>query len=130
MGPPTIHQLPTLTLQPTRASACPFTLYTGFIAGHICVPAGGGEDSLVTLSPALSVASRGARNICFESSPVATAVWSSASSSMQHFALQGQVDLFATQILTSLRGDSRPQLAYRIEDLLARVPGAVARSPA
>src|SRR6516162_2101403 len=48
----------------------------------------------------------------------------------QHFALHGQVDLFATQILTSLRGDSRPQLAYRIEDLLARVPGAVARSPA
>jgi hypothetical protein len=45
----------------------------------------------------------------------------------QHFALQGQVDLFATQILTSLRGDSRPQLGYRIDtllDLLARVPGA------
>ncbi|HVI67434.1 MAG TPA: hypothetical protein VM910_33375 [Bradyrhizobium sp.] len=45
----------------------------------------------------------------------------------QHFALQGQVDLFATQILSSLRGDSRPQLGYRIDtllDLLARVPGA------
>jgi len=45
----------------------------------------------------------------------------------QHFALHGQVDLFATQILTSLRGDSRPQLGYRIDtllDLLARVPGA------
>jgi hypothetical protein len=28
--------------------------YTGSIAGHICVLAGGGEDSLVTLSPALS----------------------------------------------------------------------------
>jgi hypothetical protein len=45
----------------------------------------------------------------------------------QHFALQGQVDLFATQILISLRGDSRPQLGYRIDtllDLLARVPGA------
>jgi hypothetical protein len=44
----------------------------------------------------------------------------------QHFALQGQVDLFATQILISLRGDSRPQLGYRIGtllDLLARVPG-------
>src|SRR6516165_5988939 len=54
MDLPTIHQLTTLTLQPTRTSACPFTLYTGFIAGHICVPAGGGEDSLVTLSPALS----------------------------------------------------------------------------
>jgi hypothetical protein len=45
----------------------------------------------------------------------------------QHFALQGQVDLFAIQILTSLRGDSRPQLAYRIDtllDLLVHVPGA------
>lgn len=45
----------------------------------------------------------------------------------QHFALQGQVDLFATQILGSLRGDSRPQLGYRIDtllDLLALVPGA------
>ena len=45
----------------------------------------------------------------------------------QHFALHGQVDLFATQILSSLRGDSRPQLGYRIDtllDLLARVPGA------
>jgi hypothetical protein len=44
----------------------------------------------------------------------------------QHFALQGQVDLFATQILISLRGDSRPQLGYRIDtllDLLVRVPG-------
>jgi hypothetical protein len=44
----------------------------------------------------------------------------------QHFALQGQVDLFATQILISLRGDSRPQLGYRIDtllDLLMRVPG-------
>jgi hypothetical protein len=45
----------------------------------------------------------------------------------QYFALQGQVDLFATQILISLRGESRPQLGYRIDtllDLLARVPGA------
>ncbi len=45
----------------------------------------------------------------------------------QHFALQGQLDLFATQILISLRGDSRPQLGYRIDtllDLLERVPGA------
>jgi hypothetical protein len=45
----------------------------------------------------------------------------------QHFALQGQVDLFATQILILLGGDSRPQLGYRIDtllDLLARVPGA------
>ena len=45
----------------------------------------------------------------------------------QHFALQGQLDLFAAQILNSMRGDSRPQLGYRIDtllDLLARVPGA------
>ena len=45
----------------------------------------------------------------------------------QHFALQGQLDLFATQILELLRGDSRPQLIYRVDtllDLLARVPGA------
>jgi hypothetical protein len=45
----------------------------------------------------------------------------------QHFALQGQLDLFATQILILLRGDSRPRLGYRIDtllDLLARVPGA------
>jgi len=35
--------------------------------------------------------------------------------------------LFATEILSSLRGDLRPQLGYRIDnllDLLARVPGA------
>ena len=45
----------------------------------------------------------------------------------QHFALHGQLDLFAAQILNSMRGDSRPQLGYRIDtllDLLARVPGA------
>jgi hypothetical protein len=45
----------------------------------------------------------------------------------QHFALQGQLDLFATQILGSLRGDPRPQLGYRIDTLLdlpARVRGA------
>jgi hypothetical protein len=45
----------------------------------------------------------------------------------QHFAFQGELDLFASQILDSLRGDSRPQLGYRIDtllDLLARVPGA------
>ena len=44
----------------------------------------------------------------------------------QHFALQGELDLFATHILNSLRGDSRPQLSYRLDtllDLLARVPG-------
>ncbi len=45
----------------------------------------------------------------------------------QHFAKQGQLDLFASQIFSSLGGDSRPQLGYRIDtllDLLARVPGA------
>jgi hypothetical protein len=45
----------------------------------------------------------------------------------QHFALQGQLDLFATQILSSLRGDSRPQLNHRLDtllDLLAHVRGA------
>src|SRR5215471_3092628 len=45
MDLPTIHQLTTLILEPTRTNACPFTLHTGFIAGHICVPAGGGEVS-------------------------------------------------------------------------------------
>jgi hypothetical protein len=43
----------------------------------------------------------------------------------QHFARQRQLNLFATQILNSLRGDSLPQLSYRIDtllDLLARVP--------
>ena len=45
----------------------------------------------------------------------------------QHFASQGQLELFATQVLNSLRGDSRPQPGYRIDtllDLLAGVPGA------
>ena len=46
----------------------------------------------------------------------------------QHFALQAELDLFASQILNSLRGDSRPQLIHRVDtfylDLLARVPGA------
>jgi hypothetical protein len=50
----------------------------------------------------------------------------------QHFAVQGQLDLFATQILNSLRGDSRPQLGYRIDNLLdcwGVCPESVARSP-
>jgi hypothetical protein len=180
-------------MQPTRTNACPFTLHTGFIGGHICAPAGGGEDSLVTLSPALSASfrcwmsesfyrlravslsfwlpadrARGAgliqtaalvgypparallaRNypqseavrsvvpakdvIRYALGPVMDAVATGEDSKQiflalgQHFALQGQVDLFATQILSSLRGDSRPQLGYRIDtllDLLARVPGA------
>jgi hypothetical protein len=45
----------------------------------------------------------------------------------QYFGARGQLDLFATQVLSSLRGDLRPQLGYRIDnllDLLARVPGA------
>jgi len=45
----------------------------------------------------------------------------------QYCAIQGQLDLFAGQIINSLRGDSRPQLGHRIDmllDLLARVPGA------
>src|SRR5262249_33615514 len=42
---------PTLTPQPTRANECRFTLYTGSIAGHICVPAGGGEDAVEPSSP-------------------------------------------------------------------------------
>ncbi|TMK05797.1 MAG: hypothetical protein E6G74_00115 [Alphaproteobacteria bacterium] len=45
----------------------------------------------------------------------------------QYFASQGQLDLFAGQIINSLRGDSRSQLGHRIDillDLLARVPGA------
>jgi hypothetical protein len=45
----------------------------------------------------------------------------------QHFAVFGQLDLLAAQTLDSMRGDSRPQLAHRIDallDLLARVPGS------
>jgi hypothetical protein len=45
----------------------------------------------------------------------------------QHFALVGELELFATQIVDSLRGDSRPRLNSRIDtllDLLTRVPGA------
>jgi hypothetical protein len=45
----------------------------------------------------------------------------------QHFALHGEVDLFATQILNSLRGDSRPQLSHRVDlllNLLERIPGS------
>lgn len=45
----------------------------------------------------------------------------------QHFALFGQLDSFAAQILDSMRGDSRPQLNHRVDillDLLARVPGS------
>ena len=41
MDLPTTHQLITL-IQPTRTSV------SGFIAGHICVPAGGGEDGVTS----------------------------------------------------------------------------------
>jgi hypothetical protein len=41
----------------------------------------------------------------------------------QHFDARGQLDLFATQILNSLRGDLRPQLGYRIDNSI-RVPPA------
>jgi hypothetical protein len=47
----------------------------------------------------------------------------------QHFAQVGQLDLLAAQTLDSMRGDTRPQLAHRIDvllDLLARVPGSCA----
>src|SRR5262249_57963296 len=54
MDLPTIHQLTILILRPIPTSVCPLTLHTGFIAGHIYVPAGGGEDSLVPSSPTLS----------------------------------------------------------------------------
>src|SRR5262249_43866980 len=66
MDLPTTHQLTTLTLQPTRASACPFTLYSGFIAGHICVPAGGGEGAVGVLSHLPPIPHRCTyRYICF-----------------------------------------------------------------
>jgi hypothetical protein len=47
----------------------------------------------------------------------------------QHFASHGQLDLFATQLLTSLRGDLRPQLYHRLDtllDLMEHVPGSCA----
>ena len=50
----------------------------------------------------------------------------------QHFAVQGQLDVFATEILELVRGDSRPQLIHRVDtlvDLLARVPGACGALP-
>ena len=45
----------------------------------------------------------------------------------QHFAVQGQLDVFATEILEFMHGDSRPQLSYRV-DTLAGLAGARARS--
>ena len=51
MDLPTIHQLITVILQPTRSSV------SKFIVGHICVLAGGGEDAV---EPAREAAIRGA----------------------------------------------------------------------
>jgi hypothetical protein len=45
----------------------------------------------------------------------------------QYFSLQGKLDLFAAQVLTSLRGDRQPQLGHRIDtllQLLSQVGGA------
>jgi hypothetical protein len=42
----TIQQLTTLIRRSTRTSECQLVLYTGSIAGHICVLAGGGEDAV------------------------------------------------------------------------------------
>jgi hypothetical protein len=42
MDLPTIHQLITVILQPTRSSV------SKFIVGHICVLAGGGEDGVAS----------------------------------------------------------------------------------
>ena len=53
MGPPTMHPLTILIRQSTRTSECQLVPYTGSIAGHICVLAGGGEDAVGVLSLAL-----------------------------------------------------------------------------
>jgi hypothetical protein len=45
------------------------------------------------------------------------------------FTIRGDLDLFATQVLTSLRGDSQPQLSHRVDLLLeslARARGSCA----
>jgi len=54
MDPPTMHPLTILIRQSTRTSECQLVPYTGSIAGHICVLAGGGEDAVVVSSLALS----------------------------------------------------------------------------
>src|SRR5262249_3347466 len=41
-----IQQLTTLIRRSTRTSECQLVPYTGSIAGHICVLAGGGEDAV------------------------------------------------------------------------------------
>jgi hypothetical protein len=45
----------------------------------------------------------------------------------QHFSGRGQMDLFTTHLLNSLRGDTHPQLSHRVDTLLgvlAQVRGA------
>jgi hypothetical protein len=59
----TIQQLTTLIRRSTRTSECQLVLYTGSIAGHICVLAGGGEDAVGPSSPALSEKRRSSRPI-------------------------------------------------------------------
>src|SRR5215469_7343378 len=54
MDPPITHPLTILIRQSTRTSECQLVPYTGSIAGHICVLAGGGEDAVVVSSLALS----------------------------------------------------------------------------
>jgi hypothetical protein len=39
-----MHPLTILIRQSTRTSECQLVPHTAFIAGHICVPVGGGED--------------------------------------------------------------------------------------
>lgn len=53
----TIQQLTTLIRRSIRTSECQLVPYTGSIAGHICVLAGGGEDAV---EPAREAAIRGA----------------------------------------------------------------------
>src|SRR5262249_42706571 len=50
MDPPITHPLTILIRQSTRTSECQLVPYTGSIAGHICVLAGGGEDAVVVSS--------------------------------------------------------------------------------
>src|SRR5215831_17637920 len=54
MDPPITHPLTILIRQSTRTSECQLVPYTGSIAGHICVLAGGGEDAVVVSSLARS----------------------------------------------------------------------------
>ena len=65
----TIQQLTTLIRRSTRTSECQLVPYTGSIADHICVRAGGGEDAV---EPAREAAIRGA--ICTGGSALALPV--------------------------------------------------------